>query len=718
MSKSRSETALHRLTEADQQQLTTILYQLPSTWQEGLLNTLTQVDSRLLPALLPLLGPTLRNLHPEGGVLLLERIAQLAQVFPAGLLELFRTLRQVYDEVGIERTLKWIAVGEEIASRNPQAGEAFFALKSRTSLLALHGASPAAVLTDIQGILVKFLHMLSGTASALAEANGLSLPPPLAEEKGELVPLPSSIEMFPTYEENFRLYRVLTAHQAGRVEFGTYACSLSDLWPSLPPLVHTLLNAEADPPDDLASYFRLFPRPDLIEDLFLCVEGKRIAARLASTYRGLRADLDWAESLGHLLSPGSSVLLSYLSDSVWTDLGSTGNVSDSLRLATEIYLEFLQAELGPTSESSALPQQERLVDVAEESIAFLTGLEGEGRRGSPALSMAESAPRQRRAQVTPGIHYRYDEWDYEIEDYRAHWCQLREIPLLGDDGAFFAYTLTTYADMAPDIKREFERLRPRMYRQVKGLEEGEEIDLDAVVTARVDRLTGISPSPKLYIAREPLERDVAVLLLLDLSASTAARLPTEVSAQTPLGGRRTLRVIDVLKEAVVLLSTALEEIGDAYAIYGFSSHSRHDVKVYPAKTFSESLSSEVKGRIGALAPQGSTRMGTAVRHATRKLKDLTSRAKMLLLLSDGYPEDEGYGKPIVPPTYGLRDTMMAFREAERNGIVSFCLTVDKGGHDYLREMCAPRRYMVIEDILSLPTELPKIYQRHIWSQWF
>ena len=110
-------------------------------------------------------------------------------------------------------------------------------------------------------------------------------------------------------------------------------------------------------------------------------------------------------------------------------------------------------------------------------------------------------------------------------------------------------------------------------------------------------------------------------------------------------------------------------------------------------------------------------MGTAVRHATRKLKDLASRAKLLVLLSDGYPEDPGYGKPVVPPMYGLRDTLMAFREAERSGILSYCLTVDQGGHDYLQEMCAPSRYMVIDDILSLPTELPKIYQRYIWSQW-
>ena len=148
----------------------------------------------------------------------------------------------------------------------------------------------------------------------------------------------------------------------------------------------------------------------------------------------------------------------------------------------------------------------------------------------------------------------------------------------------------------------------------------------------------------------------------------------------------------------------------------FSSNGRYDVEVYPVKTFRDPLSVEVQGRIGGLTPRGGTRMGTAVRHATRRLKAISSRTKLLVLLSDGYPEDAGYGKPVVPPTYGLRDTAMALREAERSGIVPFCLTVDKGGRDYLREMCASSRYMVIEDLLSLPRELPKIYQRHIRSQ--
>jgi nitric oxide reductase activation protein len=167
-----------------------------------------------------------------------------------------------------------------------------------------------------------------------------------------------------------------------------------------------------------------------------------------------------------------------------------------------------------------------------------------------------------------------------------------------------------------------------------------------------------------------------------------------------------------MKEAMVLLSIALEELGDAYAIYGFSSNGRYDVEVYPVKTFPESLSTEVQGHIGVLAPRGSTRMGTAVRHATRRLKEIASRTKLLVLLSDGYPEDASYGKPVIPPMYGLRDTMRAFREAEQNGITPFCLTIDKSGHDYLREMCPASRYMVVEDLLSLPTELPKIYQRY------
>ena len=240
---------------------------------------------------------------------------------------------------------------------------------------------------------------------------------------------------------------------------------------------------------------------------------------------------------------------------------------------------------------------------------------------------------------------------------------------------------------------------------MNGLEHGEDIDVNAAVAARIDLRSGLAPSSKLYTARQPLERDVAALFLLDLSASTES-----------IVGEGEGRVIDRMKEALVLLTTALEEIGDVYSVYGFSSYGRRNVEVFPVKSFNEPLSEGVKARIGGLVPQRSTRMGPAVRHATRKLRDLSCRAKFLVLLSDGYPEDADYGPSQHAPTYGVRDTMMALREAERSGVLSFCLTIDKTGRDYLREMCSPSRYMIIEDVASLPAELPKIYQRYIRAQ--
>ncbi|MGE0682067.1 MAG: nitric oxide reductase activation protein NorD [Candidatus Binatia bacterium] len=711
-------------------------------------------DPEPLPPILPFLGPTLSSLAPESRASLLDRIVQMAQTFPAGVARLFRSLVRAYEEVGEEGVKSWIAAGEAIAERSPQAGEAFFALESRTSLLLLRGSSPAVNLLDIYGVLLKYAHMLCGEAVSIKESSFLSVLPPLAESADDALPLPACIEVFPSYEENFRLYRTLAAQQAGRIVFGTYDFSLPGLWSVLPSFIRDAAHREIAPPSDLASYFLLFPQPDQLEALFLLIENKRVSRRLAETYRGLRDDLLWADSLTHLLPPVLTDVLPRLPNALWRDLGKEATMYDALLLATELHTWIVAPELQrAASRLPAAPGDAEAMGQGEATESG--GGEGDGEENHSSLSAeqqemlrkildavrthgnkkkssrkqkttvvvtfdpeAEEADEEetstrrkkkaaeRRLQTAAGLSYFYDEWDFLIEDYRTQWCQVREIPVAGDNGAFFSRTLATYPDLVEEIKREFQRLRPRLYRHVKGLEDGETIDLDAAVTARVDWLSGIAPSPKLYVARQPLERDVAALFLLDLSASTDAQLAE----------RDGVRVIDIMKEALALLSASLETIGDKYAILGFSSRGRRDVEIYPVKTFTESLSSEVRGRIGGLSPQKSTRMGAAVRHATRKLRELSCRAKFLVLLSDGHPEDADYGPSAQAPTYGVRDTMMALREAEQNGVLSFCLTVDKAGRDYLREMCAPSRYMIIEDPTSLPTELPKIYQRHIRVQ--
>ena len=326
-------------------------------------------------------------------------------------------------------------------------------------------------------------------------------------------------------------------------------------------------------------------------------------------------------------------------------------------------------------------------------------------------------------------YYAYDEWDYVMADYRRNWCRLREIQLDGDNGDFFANTLARYSDVLPQVRRHFQRIRPASYRMVRGLEDGDEIDFDRTIESRVARRMGEVPDNRVYRARKKEARDVATLFLLDMSASTDEPIHREMRKSTDDGAnadnddwmkawqrrpntpQRPRRIIDVNKEALVIMAQSLEEIGDSYAIMGFSGHGRDNVEFYVIKEFDQELSDDVKARVGAVEPKRSTRMGAAIRHVREKFKDVSSRAKHVILLSDGFPQDFDYGHDRRSNAYGIQDTMVALKELEMAGVLSFCITVDRTGHDYLRQMCAPSRYLVIDDITSLPRQLPKIYEQ-------
>ncbi len=323
-------------------------------------------------------------------------------------------------------------------------------------------------------------------------------------------------------------------------------------------------------------------------------------------------------------------------------------------------------------------------------------------------------------------YYAYDEWDYVLGDYRRNWCRLREIQLAGDEGDFFNNTLVRYSELLPIIRRNFQRIRPASYRMVRGLEDGEEIDLDRSIEAHISRRMGEIPDPRVYKARKKEARDVATLFLLDMSASTDEPIHREPRKynddddpddwmkawqRRPQAAQRPRRIIDVNKEALVIMAQSLEELGDQYAIMGFSGHGRDNVEFYVIKEFDQELSDEVRARVGAVEPKRSTRMGAAIRHVREKFKDVTSRAKHVILLSDGFPQDFDYGHDRRSNAYGIQDTMVALKELEMAGVLPFCITVDKTGHDYLRQMCQSSRYLVIEDITSLPRQLPKVYEQ-------
>jgi nitric oxide reductase activation protein len=160
-------------------------------------------------------------------------------------------------------------------------------------------------------------------------------------------------------------------------------------------------------------------------------------------------------------------------------------------------------------------------------------------------------------------------------------------------------------------------------------------------------------------------------------------------------------VIDIQKEALALMVQALEALGDEYGIYGFSGDNRENVEFYVAKELGDRLGVQVWNAIAAMSSHRYTRMGPAIRHTIRKLERQDARRKLMLFISYGYPQDSDYG---------IHDTAQALHEAELARIETFCVTIDRAGHDYLRKMCPEGRYLVIDEVESLPAELGKVYR--------
>ena len=299
------------------------------------------------------------------------------------------------------------------------------------------------------------------------------------------------------------------------------------------------------------------------------------------------------------------------------------------------------------------------------------------------------------------------------------------------DAQFFNDSMRNYAGIINEVRRQFELVIPESFHKVRRQPDGDEFDLDASIEAMIDRRSGVTPSDKVYWFRNKQQRDVAVVFLLDMSASTAEAIdegkttsgeqdapddPVEYmmwlrSRREGLVRRHYKRIIDLEKEGVALLLQALESIGDIYGIYGFSGYGRENVEFYVIKDVDEHLSDAVKRRIDKISPLHATRMGPAIRHAATKLERQEAKTKLLFLISDGRPQDRGYSREGVEKEYAVHDTHMALVEARRNGITPFCLTVDKSGHDYLKAMCGDMSYEVLADIWTLPQRLPMLYKQ-------
>jgi nitric oxide reductase NorD protein len=282
-----------------------------------------------------------------------------------------------------------------------------------------------------------------------------------------------------------------------------------------------------------------------------------------------------------------------------------------------------------------------------------------------------------------------DEWDHRHRAYRQRRCRLflRELP--ADDADFVREVRQRQAPLIRELRRRFEALRPADAVQLR-VADGEDIDLDALVLEESERLAGIPPDGRTYRRRRRDERSLAALFLVDMSGSTWGW------------------VNDVEREALVMLGEALKALGDDYAIFGFSGFTHRRCDFYRIKDFGDRWDVLAQARVSAVEAKESTRLGAPIRYAARLLAAAPARHRLLMVISDGQPDDrdDGYRGP-----YGIEDTRHALQEAKRRGIHTHCITVDRHGADYLPHLFGKGGFTVIDDPRRLPLRIASIYAR-------
>jgi nitric oxide reductase NorD protein len=309
------------------------------------------------------------------------------------------------------------------------------------------------------------------------------------------------------------------------------------------------------------------------------------------------------------------------------------------------------------------------------------------RPGRPTSSgAAPSITRPDLAGLPPATWY--DEWDVFAGAYRKRVAGVRVSSSDDGDDEWAGTALRDHAALVRKIRHEFERLRARRM-LLPRQRSGDEIDVSAVVNAMVDRQIGQGGEDRLYMAARPARRGLAISLLADVSGSTKA----------PVSDGRT--IIDLEKIALLLACDALDALGDRYAAYAFAGKSAENVKITCLKDFHEQSGPAVQRRIGALIPGGFTRLGAAVRYATAQLAAESAGHRLLLLLSDGKPNDLDW----YQGDYGIEDARQSILEARAVGVYPFCLTIDANAAEYLPRIFGATGHTILTGAKQLPTAL-------------
>jgi hypothetical protein len=290
--------------------------------------------------------------------------------------------------------------------------------------------------------------------------------------------------------------------------------------------------------------------------------------------------------------------------------------------------------------------------------------------------------------------FHYSEWDYQIQLERPAWATVLEKRAKSGD-------LQVIDDITAQYKREIHRMKflldamqPQGVQRIRKLEDGDEIDINAAIQSFIDIRLGNQPDPRIMMRSVRKTRDFSILVLLDLSESTNETVQDQEYS-----------VRELTLQACVLLADAINKVGDPFAIHGFCSDGRHDVEYYRFKDFDQHWDEGPKARLAGMTGQLSTRMGAAIRHAGHHLKLQRSAKKLLIVITDGEPADID----VRDPQYLRYDTKKAVEEVARNGVTTYCMSLDPRADNYVSRIFGQNNYMVVDHVARLPEKLPLLY---------
>lgn len=735
----------------------------------------------------------------------IEAVQEVARVDAEAAISCMRSAPVALRAVTVEQFRAWAReglLGENVSGR---ARRSYFALETRRSNEQLKaGEQNGLALEEVAQTLRLYVEALTGHAVEVVPL--AAVPDEQRIGDGRTIHLPSNVSEFEDAALDFKLYKVLAAHAAGQIEFGTHERDTRDLRAAYTSLAETYAQENADALDafaldgyindpsrseralapeqearlaelnrrvlpeggDYRAALSLFPHRGLATKIFGTLENGRIDRRLRHSYRGLARDLDLvrahlrrnrprivglpvtlvpfellfqitlcggaledARSLyGQVVSELETIVVDYLA-------AEDASVADTLMATSRVYTLFqsvapdmaerqsesderqdedeqsgAQSNLeadgdeGEDSSKDERRREQRRRDARELFNAW-AAMDASDSDGEEMLTGAERwmAGESSEQALEPGEEaFEYDEWDRDLSDTRVGWCRVVEKRVKRGERTFVELTRSRYRGVISSIRHQFQLMRPESLKRVHNEIDGDDYDLNALIDYVIDRRADGRQDERVYTRRLRRERDVAVSFLLDQSSSTARTIGRHPLQPYTHPGRR---IIEVEKEGLVLMSEALEAVGDPYAIYGFTSEGRRNVKFYVVKDFDEPYADEVEARIGGINYQNNTRLGAAIRHAAAKLRTQEARTRLLIVLSDGRPYDHDYGDA----RYAREDTREALARARLDGITPFCITIDRDSETELRDLYGEVGYTIIDDVLSLPERMPAIYRR-------